>query len=181
MKAMRKNRESGFTLIEALIALLIVMIGLLGVAGMQALAIHNSTQAHIRTLASLDAHSLASTMRANRAYWTATAIAPATVSIAASGGSITITPSSLASSPDCSAATCTAAQSAAYAIGQWAQALNDLPSGSSAKITRLATTTVAPSAYLVTLQWSEQNMQANNQGVTQSSKTTPTTTVVVQP
>lgn len=181
MKELRKHRESGFTLIEALIALLIVMIGLLGVAGMQALAIHNSTQAHIRTLASLDAHSLASVMRANRAYWTDVAAAPATVSIAASGGSVSISPASLAAGPDCSAATCTAAQSAAYALNQWAQSLLDLPSATKATITRAAVTGSAPSAYLVTLQWSEQNLEAKNQGVTKSTTTTPTTSVVVQP
>lgn len=168
--------QSGFTLIEALIALLVIMIGLLGVAGMQALAIHNTTQAHIRSLASLDAHSLASEIRANRAYWADTAVAPATVSIAASG----VTPMP-APYTDCSTTNCTAAQSAAYSLTEWAKVLNVLPTGSTATITRAPVTGTAPSGYLVTLQWSEKNMKAKNQGVLASNSATLSTSVVVQP
>ncbi len=175
MNRFSRHRESGFTLIEALIALLIVMIGLLGVAGMQALAIHNSTQAHIRSLASLDAHGLASIMRSNRAYWTNTAV-PGTVSIAASGVKPT-----LAANTDCSTVNCTAAESAAYSLNQWLPVLKDLPTGATATIQRAAVTGTAPSAYLVTLTWTEKNMQAKNQGMATSSTVSSSTSVVVQP
>ncbi len=177
MNRFSRHRESGFTLIEALIALFIVMIGLLGVAGMQALAIHNSTQAHIRSLASLDAHGLASIIRSNRAYWT-TASAPSTVSIAASG----VTPAlATYTSSTCLTASCTAAQSAAYSLDEWKKVLQDLPSGATATITRAAVTGTAPSAYLVKLQWSEKGMVASNQGITAPSTATASTSVVVQP
>ena len=176
MNRFSRHRESGFTLIEALIALFIVMIGLLGVAGMQALAIHNSTQAHIRSQASLDAHSLASIIRSNHAYWTA-ATAPGTVNIAVSG----VTQSSLAATTDCSTTNCTAAESAAYSLNDWAKVLQDLPSGTTATITRAAVAGTAPSAYRVTLQWSEKNMMAKNQGVLAASTATASTSVVVQP
>jgi len=168
--------QRGFTLIEALIALLIIMIGLLGVAGMQALAIHNSTQAHIRSLASLDAHSLASEMRANRAYWADTALAPPSITIAASG----VSPMP-ATYTDCSTADCTAAQSAAYSLTNWAKVLNTLPTGSMATITRAPITGTAPSGYLITLKWSEKTMKAKNQGVLAASSATSSTSVVVQP
>lgn len=162
-------------MIEALIALLIVMIGLLGVAGMQALAIHNTTQAHIRSLASLDAHGLASVIRSNRAYWTSASV-PGTVNIAASG-----VKQALAANTDCSTVTCTAAESAAYSLNQWVPVLKDLPTGATATITRAAVSGTAPSAYLVTLQWSELGMEASNQGITKSSTATASTSVVVQP
>lgn len=176
MNRFGRHKESGFTLIEALIALLIVMIGLLGVAGMQALAIHNSTQAHIRSLASLDAHGLASIMRSNHAYWSDATAAPSPVSITASGVT-----QNLAAVTDCSATSCTAAQSAAYSLNQWAQALQDLPSGATATITRAAVTSTSPSAYLITLRWTEKNMKAKNQGVLAASTATASTSLVVQP
>ena len=176
MNRLGRHKESGFTLIEALIALLVVMIGLLGVAGMQALAIHNSTQAHIRSLASLDAHGLAAVIRSNHAFWTDITAAPGTVTISAAGAT------ALPVTQDCAANSCTAAQSAAYSLNKWAQVLKDLP-GATARITRAAVTSTAPSAYLVTVQWSEKNMMAKNQGVLAASSATSTssTSVVVQP
>lgn len=173
---MNVRTNAGFTLIEALIALLIIMIGLLGVAGMQALAIRNSAQAHIRTLAGLDVRSLAAAMRANRAYWTDPSAA-SNVSISNSGGTISITPPSLAGGTNCSAATCTPVQSAGHVVNQWAQLLKQLPSGS-ANITRIATMGTSASAYAVTVKWSERRMQS--QGTSAATKKR-LTTVVVKP
>lgn len=174
---MNMRTNAGFTLIEALIALLIIMIGLLGVAGMQALAVRNSAQAHIRTLAGLDVHSLAAVMRANRVYWTDPGAA-ATVAIANSGGTTSITPSSLSGSTNCSVATCTPLQSAGYAVNQWAQLLKQLPADSNASITRIATAGTSASAYAVKLNWSERRMQSQG---TSAAVEKHSTTVVVKP
>lgn len=177
----KRSREAGFTLVEALIALLIIMIGLLGVAGMQALAVRNSTQAHLRTLAGLDAHGLAAAMRANHAYWTDPSAAP-DVSIVYSNGSISITPSTLDGGTDCASITCTAQQSAAYTVSQWAQLLKQLPSGSSASITRIATTGTSASAYTVQVNWLERKYSSNAQApVAGSSTGSHSTAVVVKP
>ncbi len=173
---MNVRTNAGFTLIEALIALLIIMIGLLGVAGMQALAIRNSAQAHIRTLAGLDARSLAAVMRANRAYWTDSGAA-SNVSISNSGGTISITPSSLAGGTNCSAANCTPVQGAGYAVNQWAQLLKQLPSGS-ARITRIAIAGTSASAYAVMINWSERRMQSQG---TSAATEKPSITMVVKP
>lgn len=163
--------------------MLIIMIGMLGVAGMQALAVHNSTQAHIRTLAGIDAHSLASTMRANSSFWTDVGQAPQTVSIQNNANSISITPTSLVTGKDCAAATCTPAESAGYTVNQWAEVLKQLPSGASATISRLPTNGVSATAYAVTVNWSERLMQAQGaKAVTQANeKQQHSTTVVVQP
>lgn len=173
-------RQAGFTLVEALIALLIIMIGLLGVAGMQALAVRNSTQAHLRTMAGLDAHGLAAAMRANHAYWTDPSAAPS-VSIVYDNGAISITPSALDGGTDCASITCTAQQSAAYAVSQWAKLLKQLPSGSSASITRIATTGTSASAYTVQVNWSERTLRSNAQAATSASTVGHSTTVVVKP
>lgn len=52
---MRRNRQVGFTLIEALVALLVLSIGLLGVAAMQLEALQGAHAAYQRSIASLAA------------------------------------------------------------------------------------------------------------------------------
>jgi type IV pilus assembly protein PilV len=55
----------GFTLIEALIALLVLTIGLLGAAGMLLTSVRNSHNSYLRSQASFIADSLVERMRAN--------------------------------------------------------------------------------------------------------------------
>jgi type IV pilus assembly protein PilV len=54
------------TLIEALVSLLILSIGLLGVAGLQMQALRSNHGAHLRSQATVLAHDIADRMRANR-------------------------------------------------------------------------------------------------------------------
>lgn len=92
---------SGFTLIEALIALLVLTIGLLGAAGMLLTSVRNSNNSYLRSQASFIADSLVERMRANpMAIW---------------GGHYNgalngTTPAA----PTCAASGCTPAQVAAY-------------------------------------------------------------------
>jgi type IV pilus assembly protein PilV len=60
-----KSRQQGFTMIEVLVALLIFAIGLLGVAGMQSLALKSSNNSNIRSLVNIHAYEIAERMRAN--------------------------------------------------------------------------------------------------------------------
>lgn len=57
--------QAGVTMIEVLIALLIFAIGLLGVAGMQTLALKSTNNSNIRTLVNIHAYEIAERMRAN--------------------------------------------------------------------------------------------------------------------
>jgi type IV pilus assembly protein PilV len=59
-----KNNE-GFTLIEVLISMLVLAVGLLGLAGLQATGIRNNLSAHYRSQASMLAYDIADRMRAN--------------------------------------------------------------------------------------------------------------------
>ncbi|MEX0733431.1 MAG: type IV pilus modification protein PilV [Steroidobacteraceae bacterium] len=61
-----RERQRGATLIEALVALLILSIGLLGVAGLQLQALRSNHGAHLRSQATMLAHDIADRMRANR-------------------------------------------------------------------------------------------------------------------
>ncbi len=62
----RQPGVSGFTLIEMLIALLIVTIGLLGMAGLQAYSLKNNVSAYYRSQANNRVYEILDLMRANR-------------------------------------------------------------------------------------------------------------------
>ncbi len=178
MTVQQKRGGSGFSLIEALIALVIIMVGLLGIAGLQALGVRNSAQAHIRTLVGMDAHSLASELRANSTYWSGPG-APANVTIAWNGTQVSISSATLPAAP-ASCGACTPAQSAAFGIHQWAQAVaGDLPSSTDATITQLATAGTSANAYAISVNWSENRMKG--QGAVTTGSQTHSTSVVVKP
>lgn len=62
-----RQHDRGFTLIEVLIALLVLSIGLLGVAALQTVALRTGQAADMRTRAVLAAMDMAERMRANPA------------------------------------------------------------------------------------------------------------------
>jgi type IV pilus assembly protein PilV len=59
------NKNTGFTLIEVLIATLVLAVGLLGLAGLQATSLRNNLSAYNRSQATQLAYDLADRMRAN--------------------------------------------------------------------------------------------------------------------
>lgn len=59
------STQSGFSLLEILISLLVISIGMLGLGGLQLFALKSANNAHFRTVASLAATDLADRMRAN--------------------------------------------------------------------------------------------------------------------
>lgn len=58
--------ERGMTLVEALIALVVLSIGLLGVAALQMTSLRSTHSAHVRSQATALAYDIADRMRANR-------------------------------------------------------------------------------------------------------------------
>ncbi|MBS8241180.1 type IV pilus modification protein PilV [Marinobacter lipolyticus] len=57
------HKSAGFTMIEVLVALIILAIGLLGVAGMQALSLKQTSNSNIRSLVTMHAYDLSERMR----------------------------------------------------------------------------------------------------------------------
>ncbi|PCJ17802.1 MAG: type IV pilus modification protein PilV [Gammaproteobacteria bacterium] len=66
MKHPSNSRVQGFMLLEALIALLILAIGLLGITGMQAMSLKNNNSAIMRTQATLLAYDIIDRIRTNK-------------------------------------------------------------------------------------------------------------------
>jgi type IV pilus assembly protein PilV len=90
----RRSLAQGFTLVEVMVALIVIAIGTLGIAKMQALALSNTGASRTRALAAIEASSLASAMHVNRAYWAAYNSTPGTIQVATTGGNGTVTSNS---------------------------------------------------------------------------------------
>lgn len=67
MRIKKRSSQAGFSLIEALIAALVLGIGLLGIAGMTAAGLRSTDSANLRTQATILAEDILERMRANRA------------------------------------------------------------------------------------------------------------------
>jgi type IV pilus assembly protein PilV len=61
----RDNSQGGFTLLEVLVAIVVLAFGLLGLAGLQAASLRNNHSAYLRSQATLLAYDMADRMRAN--------------------------------------------------------------------------------------------------------------------
>lgn len=63
---MKSNTQSGFTLIEILVTMLVMAIGFLGLAALQTSGLQQSQNTYFRTQADILARDIADRMRANR-------------------------------------------------------------------------------------------------------------------
>ena len=66
---MSRKSQSGFTLIEALVALVITAFGLLGVAALQGAIVGSTQSSADRSVAATQVSNLVSRMKANRVFW----------------------------------------------------------------------------------------------------------------
>lgn len=66
LRSHKFSRARGFTLIEAMVALVVLSIGLLGVAALQLTSLRANTSASFRSQATFLAYDIADRMRANR-------------------------------------------------------------------------------------------------------------------
>jgi len=159
------GRAPGFSLVEVMVALIVMSVGLLGVAKMQAAALSNTAIASTRSLAAIEASSLASSMHANRGYWSSPGVA---TTIALSG--TTVTPN-VAPFTDCVAMTCPPAALAAYDLQKWTgEALEVLPPDYLATIT--CTPTDTPPNCTIQIQWAEKSVSVNKDGQTKAATDT---------
>jgi type IV pilus assembly protein PilV len=124
----------GFSLLEVLVAVLILSVGLLGIAGLQVTGLRYASAANMQYVASLQVLDMAERMRANMAGVSAGAYN----SISGTG-----------SDPGCISSSCTASQMAATDAYQWNTAnARVLPSGT-------GTVTRNGSLFTINISWNE--------------------------
>ena len=121
----------GFTLLEVLIAIVVLSIGLLGLAGLQAAGLRNNNSAYMRTVATQQVSDMADRMRAN----------PAGAYAGTAG----------AATADCLAAGCAPATMAAHDIFEWNTANTALlPSGQGTIVA-----SAAARRFIITVMWDD--------------------------
>jgi type IV pilus assembly protein PilV len=191
----------GFSLIEIMVAVVVICVGLLGIAKMQALSISNTTESRLRSLASFEAASLASAMHADRAYWSQTP--SKTTTITTNPLTITATDATLqgdvttdlASAPNINTCVGTASATAAcsgnngadmagFDLARWAYSLSTLLPSASAKI--VCNTLTPPTSCRIRISWEEQAVASNNtetnvSGVGVQNINNPTYNLYVEP
>ena len=154
------KQQQGFSLLEVMISMIIIMFGLLGIAGTQMLAINNTENARYQGVATSLASSLSAVMRGNFAYWST----PRTITITgvAAGTASQTTLTSFGTAPtyvNCAAAICSPSQMAYYDLLSYGLAVaNALPAGTTAITCGVA----VPTTCTVTLSWSENNVALSN-------------------
>jgi type IV pilus assembly protein PilV len=185
----RAGSARGFSLIEVMVALIVLSVGLLGIARMQSLAMSSTAVASKRSLAAIEAASLAAAMHANRGYWTNGDPSNATIAIA--GTTFTFTGAALlsaAGSPNCNQggaqAPCTPVNLAAFELRQWAANLNSMLPSDGVTVTCGA---ITPVSCTINITWQEGTVAMNQQQAAQSAANPisalqlPSYTLYVQP
>lgn len=148
MNIQRVTRQSGFTLIEVMIAMFVTAIGLLGLAKMQALAISSTQGSGSRSMVALQVGSLVSAMHANKVFWNSTSVPP---TFSATGTTVTDASGTLTATvpnSNCTTAACTPAQMAANDFTQWVASMNQQFPTYSAKVDCNTTVPVSCEIYV---------------------------------
>ncbi len=146
------RRDSGFTLIEVLVALLVLSIGLLGVGKLMLFSSRSTDSAYLRSQATSLAYTILDAMRANR-------------ETAVEGGYDIALTDTVSSAPSCaSGASCSGAELAQHDLADWKTRMAALlgPSAeasvATASVTDGATATTVTKA-TVTVQWNDATAQ----------------------
>ncbi|MGS0741684.1 type IV pilus modification protein PilV [Glaciimonas sp. GG7] len=167
--------KRGFTLIEVLIAMLVMAVGLLGLAKMQALAISGAQNSGSRSLIALQVGSLVSAMHANSALWGA---APPT-SFSATGTTVTDASGVLNATVSGACTTkCTPAALAAYDFQTWVASMNGQFPTYTAKVNCTAAQPISCQIYVT---WTENRIAINSATAAGASSQTQSFSVFVEP
>lgn len=148
------RRSRGVTLIEVLVALVIVAVGLLGLAGLQVRGLSVQKDAHGRALATQLALDLADRMRANRVPGSLTPPIEYTFNATYPAG----TPTLPTAPTDCAAGVCDEAQQAQFDRARWLARVTQTLPGGWAHVAPIGGT--GNRAWNVTLLWSETGLRA---------------------
>jgi type IV pilus assembly protein PilV len=191
--------ECGFSLVEVMVALIIICVGLLGIAKLEALMLSNSGTSRVRALVALQTSSLANAMHADRDYWDGSSTtywdpskANLTLNVSESSGTLaawTGTNAPATGDPSCQDAVCNSEQLAAADLSNWATDMQQILKTSftsSIACSQVPITLVVSCTISVT--WNENTVAANSQEAAQQATNgaptafqSQTYTLVVEP
>jgi type IV pilus assembly protein PilV len=144
----RQNYHRGFSLVEVLVALLVLSIGLLGLAALQTTSLKYNTESYFRTQATYLAYDIIDRMRAN--------------ALGVAGGNYDVPNSGVAATKmsmvDCSGG-CDPATLANYDLWQWYTRMGQVLPGSTIPPANLATITMgAGNSAVIEIKWMERDV-----------------------
>jgi type IV pilus assembly protein PilV len=181
IRAKNQQRQRGVSLLEVLISIVVIAIGVLGLAKMQALSISNTTISGSRSLVAMQASDLAAMMHANNAFWQVKSTAtPPCGSATACTISGTAIPTSFGTAPAVSGCTyaspCTAQQIAALDLTTWTKVMNSQVPTYSLNITCNNTTPTAlpVTTCVIKITWLEKAQGMNQTTASMAAATTST-------
>src|SRR5260370_14391182 len=183
-------RAPGFSLVEVMVAVIVICVGMLGIAKMQALSVSNTTTARLRSLAAIEAAGLASAMHSNRQYWANNIVLP--FNLVLNAGVITSSDGALAAQATadltnltaCFGIQCPALPLAAFDLARSSTNLSGLLPNPPSNINCAA---AAPPTSTITISCSDQAVAINQQEATAAATAqlpqfhVPTYTLFVEP
>jgi type IV pilus assembly protein PilV len=202
--AQKLARTRGFSLVEVMVAVVVICVGLLGIAKMQSLSLSNMTTSRQRALAAFEAAGLAAAMHVDRDYWTQT-LAGFNLTVAANQGAapaIGSTDAALAAQATADLGNlnacvgtaaggpaCTPVLLAAYDVARWATSLQGLLPNANAVISCPNAAGVgAPPSCTIQITWSETAVAMTTQEAQQQAAVgntalfqTPTYLLYIEP
>ncbi|MBI5753100.1 MAG: type IV pilus modification protein PilV [Hydrogenophilales bacterium] len=146
------SSSRGFTLLEVLIAIVVLSFGLLGLAGIQAVGIKNTYDANARTLAIQQAYDMADRIRAN--------------TIGASAGAYDNITTTIPGDPGCITSTsgCSATQLRDYDQRYWNTNNQNMLRLGRGTVAVVGGTAIPNKQYLITVMWDEARTGATGTG-----------------
>lgn len=143
-----RQMVTGFTLLEVLVALVVLAIGMLGIAALLLTTEKSNSSSYVKQQAIQSAYDMLDRMRANHVQALAGAYNASNLAGAGAVPAVAAAPSS-----DCNSSVCTPAQLTAYDIWHWQSAMqNQLPNGCGSIVTAAAG---ASTMITVTVQWDD--------------------------
>ncbi len=150
-----KHKQKGFSLIEALVAFLILSVGMLGIASLQTMSLKSGHTAALRTVAVVKVDEILESMRSNP-----------TAVINYAAGEADMGTDNGCSQTTVAAATCTPAQMALDELFRWKSSLIEALPNNAATTASVVITPPAPPATMnlvvVSVNWSERDLDTGN-------------------
>ena len=163
-----KQVQAGFSLLETLVAILIVSIGVLGTSGLLIKGMSSAKTSSLRATAAMQASSLAAALYSNRTFWAAHDSA---ISFTSSGASLVSSSTNIDTSKT-SCSSCTPAQLAGLDVSTWVNSLNNALPDAKSDVSCPQVTSNSARNCTIKISWSERFIESDKNAGAASVATT---------